>query len=220
MSKRDLFVVVADLDAENAIKTLLHGRQEALQIRLDFNPERHPQGDLLRYSGRDSGCYKDAVDLLRPPQNTHWHALLIFDRDGCGAEGKSRVEIERAVEEQLYRSGWTQGDVAVIVIEPELEAWVWANSPRVAEVLGWRNERSELREFLNHRDLWHEGAVKPSDPKEALKQSLRRKGKQRVAPLFSELASKVGLGRCQDPAFAKLRSTLSNWFGRNAQDTQ
>lgn len=220
MSKRDLFVVVADLDAENAITTLLHDRQRALEIRLDFNPERHPQGDLLRYSGRDSGCYRDAVDVLRTPQNTHSHALLIFDRDGCGAEGKSRVEIERAVEEQLQRSGWMQDYVAVIVIEPELEAWVWANSPRVAELLGWRNEESELRAFLNHRGLWHEDAVKPSDPKESLRQSLRSKRKPLGARLFSELASEVGLRRCQDPAFAKLRSTLLHWFGTNTDDTQ
>ncbi len=62
---RDLFVVVADLDAENAIKTLLRERQQSLGIRLDFNPDRPPQGDLLRYFGRDSGCYKNAVDILR-----------------------------------------------------------------------------------------------------------------------------------------------------------
>jgi hypothetical protein len=65
MSQRDLYVVVADLDAENAVRSLLCERQVALGICLRFNPDRPPLGDLLRYSGRDSGCYKDAVDLLR-----------------------------------------------------------------------------------------------------------------------------------------------------------
>ena len=49
MSQRDLFVVVADLDAEHAVKTLLCNRQPSLGIRLDFKP---PNGDLLR------GCFK------------------------------------------------------------------------------------------------------------------------------------------------------------------
>ena len=71
MNKRDLFIVVADLDAENAIKTLLTERQEALGIALDFSSLSPPNGDLLRYSGRDSGCYQDAVELMRPPQRTH-----------------------------------------------------------------------------------------------------------------------------------------------------
>ena len=72
-----LLFVVADLDAENAIKTLLGKRQHALGIRLEFNR----QGDLLRYFGRDAGCYKGeggtadhrhprwsaAEDLCAPP---------------------------------------------------------------------------------------------------------------------------------------------------------
>ncbi len=76
MKKRDLFVVVADLDAENALKILLTERQESLGIALDFSPFPPPNGDLLRYSGRDSGCYRDAVDLLRPPQKSHRHAIV------------------------------------------------------------------------------------------------------------------------------------------------
>ena len=52
MTQRDLFVVVADLDAENTIKTLFRERQAALGIHLNFNPDRPPVGDLLRYSGR------------------------------------------------------------------------------------------------------------------------------------------------------------------------
>jgi len=175
MSKRDLFVVMADLDAENAISKLLCKRQSALGIRVDFNPDRPPAGDLLRYAGRDSGCYKNAVDVLRTPQRTHHHALLIFDRDGCGAKTESREEIESEVEDQLHRNGWAKDAVSVIVIEPELEAWVWATSPRVADVLGWQNERGGLHPFLTSRNLWDENSPKPSNPKEAMRQSLRKK---------------------------------------------
>ncbi len=100
MKKRDLFVVVADLDAENAVKTLLTERQEALGIALDFSPFPPPNGDLLRYSGRDSGCYGDAVNLLRPPQKSHRHAIVLAeswapadDIRRAGGPLKSRVSL-------------------------------------------------------------------------------------------------------------------------------
>jgi hypothetical protein len=212
MSRRDLFVVVADLDAENVINTLLTKRQKALRIQLQFNPDRPPEGDLLRYAGRDSGCYKDAVDLLGGPLRTHRHALLIFDRHGCGADDRPRDEIEAEVEHKLQDSGWTQGAACVIVIEPELESWVWNKSLHVPDVLGWKNDADGLRSFLAAQDLWADNDSKPSDPKEAMRQSLRKKRKPLGARLFSDLASKVAVGGCQDPAFQKFRQQLQHWF--------
>jgi hypothetical protein len=212
MSQRDLYVVVADLDAENAVRSLLCERQVALGICLRFNPDRPPLGDLLRYSGRDSGCYKDAVDLLRPQRQTHRHALLIFDRHGCGVETKSREEIENDVERRLCENGWAREAVCVVVIEPELEAWVWSASPHVANVLGWQDNYSALQSFLIASRLWEEGGLKPTLPKEAMECALREKNKPFGAPLFSELAKRVGLGRCEDPAFKKFYNQLRQWF--------
>ena len=213
MNQREFFVVVADLDAENAIKTLLCDRQPALGIRVDFNPESPPQGDLLRYAGRDSGCLKDAVDLLRAPQRSHRHAMLIFDRDGSGAENEDRREIESDIESKLQSSGWASESVAVIVIEPELEAWVWADSPHVANALGWNSRQDELRRFLERKGLWGSDKNKPDDPKTAMKTALREKRKPFGAPLFSEIASRVGLTDCYDSAFRKFSDTLIGWFG-------
>ena len=61
MNKRDLFIVVADLDAENAIKTLLTERQEALGIALDFSPLF---AELARRLGFHS-CEDPAFNKLR-----------------------------------------------------------------------------------------------------------------------------------------------------------
>lgn len=218
MNKRELFVVVADLDAENAIKTLLVDRQPALGITLDFNPAPPPQGDLLRYAGRDSGCYKDAVDLLRAPQRTHHHAMLIFDRHGCGAESKDRDTLERDIEANLYANGWAAGAVSVIVIDPELEAWVWSASPRVSDVLGWQDDRDGLRPFLANAKLWEAEAPKPADPQKAMKTALREKQKPRGARLFADLASRVGVHQCQDAAFRKFSDTLQRWFGDKGRE--
>ncbi|MFM7055748.1 MAG: hypothetical protein ACKO2P_02370 [Planctomycetota bacterium] len=64
MTQRRLFAVVADPDAENAIKNLLCERQPSLGISLDFNPDRPLHGDMLRCSGRDCGfCKKKAWEM-------------------------------------------------------------------------------------------------------------------------------------------------------------
>ena len=54
--------------------------------------------------------------------------------------------------------------------------------------------------------------VKPSKPKEAVELALRHVGKPRSSALFKSLAESVGLRRCTDAAFLKLRATLSAWF--------
>jgi hypothetical protein len=213
VTKRDLFVVVADLDAENAIKALLCRRRRSLRIELDFRPEPPPRGDLLRWQGRDAGCRKDAADLLDAPRRTHRHALVLFDRHGCGAEDQAREEIEQEIEARLTGRGWSDQRARAIVIDPELEAWVWSDSPEVARLLGWGENPRRLRALLDEEGLWQGGSRKPSDPKRAMELALRKQRRPRSARLFGELASGVGLGRCQDPAFGKLKTVLRQWFG-------
>jgi len=213
MNKRSLFVVVPDLDAENVVKTLLLKRQNALNIQVDFIADSHPNGDLMRYAKRDSGCYKDAVNLLRPPQRTHNHAMIIFDRDGCGAESQTRDEIELEIESQLHANGWSKDRVAVVVIEPELEAWIWAPTPRVSSQLGWESVEA-MRSFLKSKRLWDANAPKPRNPKEAMKLAMREKRQTLSARVFEGLATSVGLTNCQDVSFLKFRDTLQRWFPR------
>lgn len=210
MSKRDLFVAVADLDAENTIKTLLGERQAALGVKLQFNPDRPPQGDLLRYSGRDSGCFKNAVNLLRAPQRTHRHAMLMFDHHGSGGEKQACDQIEADLEESLCANGWGVDKISVIVIEPELEAWVWSSSPQVARILGWPH--TQLHSFLKEAELWDDTASKPRDPKKAMELALKEKQKPRAAPIYAQLAAHVGVKQCHDRAFIKLKKTLKRWF--------
>ncbi len=209
---RDLFVVVADLDMELAIKAILCGRQQAMGISLEFNPDHKPQGDLLRFSGRDAGCYRKAVELLQPQRERYRHAMLLFDHHGCGAENRSRQDIEADVEERLEKNGWEKGRAAAIVIDPELEAWVWSDSPHVAEILGWQSDYDGLRSLLADKGLWIEGRAKPRDPKAAMREACRQKRIPVGATMFAELASKVGLHRCTDAAFQKFRVCLRRWF--------
>jgi hypothetical protein len=214
MTKRDLFVVVADLDAENVVRSLLCHRQKALRVHLDFCPEPPPNGDLLRYNKRDAGCHSDAVDLLRPVQPTHKHAILLFDHHGSGAENTPRQEIEQELEERLSRSGWQEGHASVLVLEPELESWVWSRSTHVAAHLGWAGQEREMHRFLARQGLWEKGQDKPTDPKRAKEAAMRERRVSSTAQVFSELAQSVSVEGCQDRTFLKFRRKLQDWFGR------
>ena len=140
------------------------------------------------------------------------HALVMLDRDGCGKEQASREELEAEIEQRLSQSGW--GDrAAAVVLDPELEIWVWSDSPHVAEILGWTRGQSDLLEWLAEKGFPADQAGKPRTPKEAMEKVLRSVRKSRSSSLFSQLAEKVSVNRCTDAAFIKFKTTLHAWFG-------
>lgn len=112
-------------------------------------------------------------------------------------------------------NGWRDCS-KTIVIDPELEAWVWGHSPVVAEVLGWGARYRELRSWLESQGLWPKDHPKPPNPKEALQRAMREAGLQgrvkRSPTKFYELGRKVSVRGCSDPAFGELRDTLQAWF--------
>jgi hypothetical protein len=120
-------------------------------------------------------------------------------------------QLECEVGSQLSQSGWADRAKA-IVISPELETWVWAGSPHVDDVLGWRARSPDLTNWLVQRQLLKPGERKPEHPKEAVDQALRAAHKRRSSALFAEIASKVTFGRCADPSFVKLLGILREWF--------
>ncbi len=98
-----------------------------------------------------------------------------------------------------------------LVIEPELEAWVFSTSPHVSTVLGWKGP-SSIRKTLEAQNLWKAEDAKPADPKDALEYLLGRTGKSRSSSLFRRLASRVSTAGCQDRAFLRLKTLLQGWF--------
>ncbi len=200
---KDLFVLVADSSMEQAFKGLLarHRRPGSRQIGYDI--EVHPQ--------RDPGCRTHAVSLLRPRIKSHQYVLVVFDCQGCGGESLGREKLQQNVQEGLERNGW-KDRCKVIVIEPELENWVWAPSGKIAEVLGWGNDFDALRQWLRACKLWADGDLKPSDPKRAMEKALRRKRVKRSSALFKKIARISQPEACTDPAFVELRETLQAWF--------
>jgi hypothetical protein len=158
----------------------------------------------------DSEVFLRCQGYLRPFLSLASYAVVVFDREGCGSAG-SRAQIETDVEKRLAQSGW-QGRSAAVVIDPELEAWVWSDSPHVDAALGWPQRGLQLRAWLAERGFLEPGQRKPARPKEAMDTALRDSKKKSSSALYVELATRVSFERCTDPAFLKLRSTLQSWF--------
>lgn len=199
----DLVILVADKNMQATANGIL-SRPKALGIRnIRWQSHVHPE--------RDPGCFLRGHDFLRPMAKRYAHCLLMFDRHGCGQEGKSREELERNVETKLSQSGW-QDRGAAIVLDPELEVWVWSDSPEVARCLGWESRQPCLREWLGGKGLWASDTTKPSDPKNATDLALLEVRKPRSSAIYARLAETVSFNRCADPAFSKFKETLRGWF--------
>ena len=141
------------------------------------------------------------------------HGLVVFDREGCGQdEHKSRGELEEVVQQELAANGWTDR-AEVLVIDPELENWVWSDSPHVASELGWKEQPVVLRAWLHQNGfLESESQLKPARPKEAMEAVLRKTKKPRSSATYQAIAAKVSFDKCQDLSFLKLKATLRSWF--------
>jgi len=200
--RRDLILLVADKNIEHAVKGLL-SRPEALGI--------HPiASDVIPHPERDPGCLLRAPEFLRSFRQRYRHALVLLDREGSGRDETSRLELEADLEKRLS-GDWVQRSAAV-VLDPELEAWIWSDSPHVESVLGWQGRTPDLRSWLVESGFCKEKVAKPARPKEAMEKALRLAGKPRSSALYLQLAREVSFQRCLDPAFGKFKQTLQSWF--------
>lgn len=204
----DVVVLVADKDLEEAAAALLRRTDDLDLGSFRFEVRRHPN--------HDGGCRTGAANFLRPFLQRYRRSLVLFDRDGCGSN-LSREEIQDGVEADLSRNGWADRTKA-IVIDPELEAWVWGDLAQTSRILGWKEDAAGLRRCLRSRSLWERRSAKPSDPKTAMRTAMecapRGRRRKRSARLFAEIAGAAAVDDCRDPAFNELKQTLQAWFPR------
>ena len=137
----DLVVLTPDKNMEAAIGGILT-RHRSLAIR-PLNSR------ILVHPARDPGCLKDGFNLLRPFSKQYSHGLVLMDHDGCGRETDSREQLEAEVEGQLRSSGWDDR-AAAIVVDPELEIWVWSELTSPSERVGMGG-RSAVSDEVAHR---------------------------------------------------------------------
>ncbi|MCE2453042.1 MAG: hypothetical protein J4F48_09455 [Nitrospinae bacterium] len=201
---KDLVIIVADKNLEHALEGLL-SRPEALGIReIEHDIYRHPQ--------HDPGCAVHGVEFISKFSRQYHHGLLMFDHEGSGKETTTTPEaLQESLNESLAISAWGE-QARAIVLAPELEVWIWSDSPHVDRVAGWQGRDPGLRRWLVEQGYLQEDEVKPMRPKEAFEAALREARKPRSASLYLQIAEKVSLSRCTDSAFLEFKDILGNWF--------
>ena len=199
----NLLCLVADKNMSAAISGLL-SRPESLGIQtIEYRLETHPR--------RDPGCFHEGAEFLWSQRSEAEHALVVLDHAWAGVPASSGHELEVMLEDRLARVG-IDGWAKAIVIEPELEAWVFSGSIHVSEALGWKDRDPGLREALALQSLWPDDRPKPPDPKAAIEWALRQVRVSRSSSIYGELASTVSTTNCTDRAFVRFRQVLQEWF--------
>ena len=100
----------------------------------------------------------------------------------------------------------------MIIIDPELETWVWIDPSHVPHVIGWSADQSLPDWLVEKKFLDLPTQVKPSRPKLALDAALCHIKNKHKSEIFFKFAEKISFRNCTDPAFLKLLTRLRKWF--------
>lgn len=209
---RDCLFLVADKNMEGLLKGFL--LRENFHLTLGCAPFRFDarQDLLVAHGQNDSGLYTRANELLGSYQKTHRHAVVMVDAEWDGSPGG--IAIHERMIQHFNHAGWPNDAVCAVVIEPELENWLWQDTPHVCAALGYPGPFANLRCELEEFGFWPKSAGKPKRPKEAVEYMLRRAHKPRSSSIYQELAAQVSIKRCTDNSFHALLSALRRWFPR------
>jgi len=165
-------------------------------------------------------CSPEAAEVLRPFQRDHSHALVIRDFEGSGWEERGIEAFAGATMQKLIDSGWHPDSCWVLIVEPELEAWLRMESAHMAHLLRdrarkRRNMLPKWRERLREAIQRNGGNLpngKPRRPKEVFRDLLSYFGIPPASALFSMLAAKESLRGCSVESFNDLGAILKCWF--------
>lgn len=196
----DLVVLVADKNMEYTLRAGLQ-RHEALGIRpISF--------DVVQHAERDSGVRTTGAQLVALERRSFSHALVVLDYEGSGADVPPEV-LEEQLDRQLTAQWGSQAKA--IVIDPELEVWIWGSDNALKQLLNWPHETG-IRRWLQEHQYEISADAKPERPKEALESVLQACRTPRSSAIYAKIADGISIRRCTDPALVRLRAQLSRWF--------
>ena len=196
----DLGLIVADKNMEFTLKGIF-SRPESLGIRsITFQINVH--------YGHDGGVRTNGPETLALLRSKFSHGIVMLDLEGSGADGDA-ASVERDLNDRL-KTTW--GDRAkAIVIEPELDAWIWGSDNAIRQALGC--SIADIRPRLREAGFEFQPNSKPTRPKEAFELLMRELREPRSSSHYEKITSSISLARCVDPAFIRLRESLQHWFG-------
>jgi hypothetical protein len=214
---RDVIFHLADEHMEKGLKAFFarDDWHHALGCRqFEIDPEN--ENDFFRVAGHtDGGIWRHAGNNLRLFHDKYRYAVIILDADFEPRPGADILR--REISETMIRAGWVAERFAVIVIEPELEAWLWSPNQNVALAFG-HADFDLLRGVLEREQLWNPGDAKPNDLKRARDRAARLGGKKTGGPIFKGVFSNISRRACDlcvEPGFMAMRTALQTWFPAN-----
>jgi hypothetical protein len=211
--KRPCVFLVADSTMAQVLKSFLDRKylEDRLGCRtFDFDFQQDVVVDVL-HGNTDGGIHRRAHELLRPYTRTHQYAVVILDKN-FGGQLPTAVVREGICRNLLY-NGWPAECAEVVVIDPELEVWLWQRSnPHIARAFRYNDVSVSLEEFLEAEGLWLTAAVKPGRPKEAARLLLRRYRGGVPMVVYTRIVENISVSGCQDPAFNLFADALRRWF--------
>ena len=197
---KNLLILCADPSIKVTVETLLAKRKKSLNIS-DISYE------LKVHDDRDTGVLNEGLELTRKYRNQFHKFILIFDYDGCGSS-ESPEEIRERLLNQGRSLGFSEDNLELIIINPELEIWVWKNIIHLAKMVGWTE--SQLRDWL--KSNYGIENKKPEKPQAVYRKLLWHRQKPKSADNFRYLAEKISLRNCQEQGFKLFSETLRKWF--------
>lgn len=207
--KRDCIFFVADKTMRETFLGFLSREDRPTQLgcgSFAFDPAE----DLFFAAGQnDPGLNTRAGSLLSPFLQSHRKAVVVLDCDWEGSPGQAQILLN--VTTLLQQSGWAREDIIVIAIEPELEQWIWQDSPVLSDELRMKAPLG-LKATLNQRGLWPAEAAKPPFPKDLFIQLRRENNVKLSSSIFKRIASRVPVAACGDSEFRRLVAQLQAWF--------
>lgn len=206
---RECIFLLADSNMQAAFEGFLS--REGFHQSLGCGPfDFDPRLDIKVAAGdNDPGLFTRGHELLRPFQSSHYRAVIVLDAKWEGSPGAEAIK--QHLTEQIQSTGWEEDSFQVIVIDPELENWIWQQNDHVARGLGFDNANALITDS-DIRQVWPDGATKPIQPKAILETVLKKKHIPRSSAIYKRITSQVSVKRCQDGAFHELLATLKTWF--------
>jgi hypothetical protein len=163
---RDVIFHLADKHMEEGLRSFFarDNWHHALGCeRFLVDPES--QSDIFRVPGHtDCGIWKHAHENLQLFREQYRYAVIVLDAEFDPYPGASVLQED--ISKGMIASGWDEDRFSVVVIQPELEAWLWAPNQNVALAFGHENFDG-LRGLLEAQNLWNPGDPKPHDLKRA-----------------------------------------------------
>ncbi|GAA6623912.1 methylation-associated defense system protein MAD4 [Scytonema sp. NUACC26] len=190
---RDCIFLLADKNMEATFLGFLTREKFHLSLGIHQFKFEINEDLIVDESGSDPGVFTRAHEFLRLYQRTHHHAVIVLDNDWEGSPGVNAIE-ER-ISSNMLKSGWKDNNFAVIVISPELEAWILQDSPVVATAFKYKQD-VPLRQWLEKKGLWQSSSAKPNDPKKAVEETLKISKTPRSSAIYRQITSRVSVKGC------------------------